>query len=103
MVELGLTMDGDFKVGGDDVVAVGVKLDVDVESKESCAHMPDVGSQRAPSYVLSFWDIKDRPLSNGWENKIKTKQNRQRSKQGQIRLLGVALRGQIKKKQYSST
>ena len=29
MVELGLTMDGDFKVGGDDVVAVVVKLDVD--------------------------------------------------------------------------
>ena len=42
MVELGLTMDGDFKVGGDDVVAVGVKLDVDVEGKESRAHTPDV-------------------------------------------------------------
>ena len=44
MVELGLTMDGDFKVGGDDIVAVGVKLDVDVEGKESCAQTPDVGS-----------------------------------------------------------
>ena len=66
MVELGLTMDGDFKVGGDDVVAVGVKLDVDVEGKESgsCAHTPDVGSQRAPTYVLSFWDIKDEALSD---------------------------------------
>ena len=64
MVELGLTTDGDFKVGGDDVVAVGVKLDVDVEGKESCAHTPDVGSQRAPTYVLSFWDIKDETLSD---------------------------------------
>ena len=49
---------------GDDVVAVGVKLDVDVEGKESCAHTPDVGSQRAPTYVLSFWDIKDEALSD---------------------------------------
>ena len=64
MVELGLTLDGDFKMGGDDVVAVGVKLDVDVEGKESCAHTPDVGSQRAPTYVLSFWDIKDEALSD---------------------------------------
>ena len=58
-------MDGDFKVGGDDVVAVGVKLDVDVEGEESCAHTSDVGSQRATTYVLSFWDIKDEALSDG--------------------------------------
>lgn len=45
-------------------MAVGVKLDVDVEGKESCAHTPDVGSQRAPTYVLSFWDIKDEALSD---------------------------------------
>jgi len=54
MVELGLTMDADFKAGWDDVVAVGVKLDVDVEGKESYAHKPDVGSQRAQPTCCHF-------------------------------------------------
>ena len=33
MVELGLTMNSDVKVGGADIVAVGVKLDVEVEAQ----------------------------------------------------------------------
>ena len=38
MVELGLTMDGDVKLGGNDVVAAGVKLNAEVEGKELCTH-----------------------------------------------------------------
>ena len=38
MVELGLTMDGDVKLGGNDVVAAGVKLNAEVEGEELCTH-----------------------------------------------------------------
>ena len=38
MVELGFTIDGDVKLGGNDVVAAGVKLDAEVKGKELCTH-----------------------------------------------------------------
>lgn len=89
--------------GGDDVVAVGVKLDVDVEGEESCAHTPDVGSQRAPTYVLSFWDIKDDPLSDcKKQNKDKTKQAAVKARPDPISGRGLKSPN-TKKKKYSST
>ena len=65
MIELGLTMNSDVKVGGADIVAVGLKLDVEVE-----AH-PWRGKPEGPNLRAVILGLKGRGIVL-WENNIKT-------------------------------
>ena len=69
MVELGLTMNSDVKVGGADIVAVGVKLDVEVEAQAWR------GKPEGPNLRAVILGRKGRGIVL-WENNIKTKYKR---------------------------
>ena len=96
-------MDGTVRMGGhdvivvikdDDVAAVVVGLDVEVEATFAvCKSLTGPRGLELRAVLVG----REGEGIFLWETKTETKQNRQQAKQGQARSMGVALRAQIKK------
>lgn len=103
IIEL-VTMDGTVCMGGHDVIVVVIKDDdvaavvvgLDVEVEATFAVCKSLTGPRGLELRAVLVGREGEGIFL-WETKTETKQNRQQAKQGQARSMGVALRAQIKK------
>ena len=102
IIEL-VTMDGTVRMGGHDVIVVVIKDDdvaavvvgLDVEVEATFAVCKSLTGPRGLELRAVLVGREGEGIFL-WETKTETKQNRQQAKQGQARSIGVALRAQIK-------